>query len=52
LERVVNPAWRPKVEIPDDVIDLLRIGYREDARRLAREFPEIDLDLWTTLQAA
>lgn len=51
VERVVNPAWRAKVDIPTDVIELLRLGYREDARRLARDFPEIDLDLWTTLAA-
>lgn len=52
VERVVNPAWRAKVEIPAPVVHLLRVGYREDARRLARDFPEIDLELWTTLAAA
>jgi len=48
----VNPAWRGTVEIPADIVDLLRIGYSEDARELARDFPELDLELWTTLAAA
>jgi hypothetical protein len=47
----VNPAWRTKVELPAHIVDLLRVGYREDARELARDFPEIDLELWTTLTA-
>jgi len=51
-ERLVNPAWRAKVELPTDIVDVLRIGYSEDARELARDFPEIDLELWTTLAAA
>lgn len=51
VQRVVNPAWQAKVEIPADIIDLLRVGYREDARALARDFAEIDLELWTTLAA-
>jgi hypothetical protein len=50
VARVVNPAWRTKVELPAEVLDLLRVGYREDARRLARDFPEIDLALWTALE--
>lgn len=49
VDRVVNRAWRAKVDLPDDVIELLRLGYREDARALASDFPEIDLDLWKTL---
>jgi hypothetical protein len=49
VERVVNPAWGAKVELPSHIVELLRLGYREDAQRLARDFPEIDLDLWPTL---
>jgi hypothetical protein len=51
VERVVNPAWRTKVALPAHIVELLRAGYREDARELARDFPEIDLDLWTTVAA-
>jgi len=48
----VNPAWRGTVEIPADIVNVLRVGYSEDARELARDFPELDLELWTTLAAA
>lgn len=51
-EGVVNRAWRAKLNLPAEVVDLLRLGYREDARALARDFPEIDLELWTALAAS
>ena len=45
-------VWRARVELPTDIVNVLRVGYSEDARELARDFPELDLELWTTLAAA
>ena len=49
LEERVNATRVPKLEPDKALLAALRAGYRRDAERLFRDFPELDASLWTTL---
>jgi hypothetical protein len=51
LGEIVNQTMTSKLPLQLPLHEALVAAYRQDARRLARAFPEVDLDLWSSLRA-
>jgi hypothetical protein len=52
LHRPIHPGRGEPISLPDDLERFAFETYRPDIEQLARDWPEIDLELWPTAKKA